>query len=85
MSRRSVRRTVLSVSSSLLATFVVPHPPGPALSRMGDESELGPWPSSGMSVESTKIIIPPNMKHVMADAQKDLEKNNLENLDHESK
>jgi hypothetical protein len=37
-----------------------------------------------MSVESTKIIIPPNMKHVMADAQKDLEKNNLENLDHES-
>jgi len=46
--------------------------------------ELGPWPSSrvtGMSVESTKINIPPNMKHVMADAQKDLGKNNLENLE----
>ena len=76
-------RTVLSVSSGLLATFVVPHSPGPVLSRMG-RLELGPWPSSrvtGMSVESTKINIPPNMKHVMADAQKDLGKNNLENLE----
>ena len=74
-------RTVLSVLSSLFATFVVLHPvPDPYCLELGTQSSA-PGPAlgnSGMSVESTKIIIPPNMKHVMADAQKDLGGNNLE-------